>query len=116
MHQTEIADKLFTILIDLITHTREEQAAVDREEMQKEEVFPDVPRCRWLLLIVGDTFVIGLRLSQVLDGNIKNELVFLHFAMMSRVSVPRPLFLLLFAVSGRLVQLFTDGEPINPAG
>ena len=59
---------LIIILIDLITLTGEKQAAVDREEMQNEEVFPDVPRCRWLLpLIVGDTFVIGLRLSQVLD-------------------------------------------------
>ena len=28
----------------------------------------------------------------------------------------RPLSLLLFAVPGGLVQLFTDGEPVNPAG
>ena len=69
-----------------------------------------------LHLMVGDTFVIGLRFSQVLDRNVKDKLVFLHFGRLSRVSVSRPLSLLLFAVPGRLVQLFTDGEPINPAG
>ena len=34
---------LIIILMDLITLTGEKQAAVDREEMQNEEVFPNVP-------------------------------------------------------------------------
>ena len=69
-----------------------------------------------LHLIVGDTFVIGLRFSQVLDRIVKDKLVFLHFGRLPRVSVSRPLSLLLFAVPGGLVPFFKDCEPVHPAG
>merc|ERR1711983_148508 len=105
------------ILIDMISLTRQKQAAADRKQIEDEEDFPDVPSNGWLLpLIVGDIFVLGLGLSQVLDRNIKNKFVWLHFVWIRRVSVSCPLSLLLFAVPGRLVQLFTNGEPINPTG
>ena len=69
-----------------------------------------------LHLIVGDTFVIGLRFSQVLDRIVKDKLVLLHFGRSSRVSVSRLLSLLLFTVPGGLVPFLKDSEPVHPAG
>ena len=69
-----------------------------------------------LHLIVGDTFVIGFRFSQILDRNVKDKLVFLHLGRLSRVSVSRLLSLLLLAVPGGLVPFLKDCEPVNPAG
>ncbi len=70
-----------------------------------------------LHLIVGDTFVIGLRFSQVLDRIVKDKLVLLHFGRSSRVSVSRLLsLLLLFTVPGGLVPFLEDSEPVYPAG
>ena len=83
--------------------------------MQEHAEFPDARRCRWLFLVVGDIFVIGLGFWRAPGGKIDSKLTSLpHNAMMSWVSVTRLLPFLLFAVALGLVQSIVDTEPILP--